>query len=82
MSNSIPAKISNKKETILPDAIEPLNINKTLETIENDLSFSSCLKNLRLQNLNRIILGQMNINSIRNKFDCLVDAIDGNLMFF
>ena len=51
MSNSIPAKISNEKETILPDAIEPFNINKTLETIENDLSFSSCLKNLRLQNL-------------------------------
>ncbi|XP_057290348.1 uncharacterized protein LOC130613047 [Hydractinia symbiolongicarpus] len=49
------------------------------KTIENDISFSSCLKNLRLQNFNRIILGQININSVRNKFDCLVDAIDGNL---
>ena len=39
-------------------------------------------KNLRLirqENLNRIILAHLNINSIRNKFDLLANQITGNV---
>ena len=35
--------------------------------------------NVRKRNLKRIILGHLNINSIRNKFDLLVDQIKGNV---
>ena len=30
------------------------------------------LKNMRLQNVNRLICVQLNINSIRNRFDSLI----------
>ena len=36
------------------------------------------LKNLRLKNVNRLICAQLNINSIRNKFDSLVDIVNNN----
>ena len=36
------------------------------------------LKNLRLKNVNRSICVQLNINSIRNKFNSLVDIINNN----
>ena len=36
------------------------------------------LKNLRLKNVNRLICAQLNINSIRNKFDSLVNIINNN----
>ena len=36
------------------------------------------LKNLRLKNVNRLICAQLNINSIRNKFNSLVDIINNN----
>ena len=31
-----------------------------------------------LKNLNKVIVGHLNINSIRNKFDFLADQIQGN----
>ena len=37
------------------------------------------LKNLRLKNVNRLICAQLNINSIRNKFDLLVNLISNNI---
>ena len=36
------------------------------------------IKNLRLNNVNKLICAQLNINSIRNKFDSLVDIINNN----
>ena len=36
------------------------------------------LKNLRLKNVNRLICAQLNINSIKNKFNSLVDIINNN----
>ena len=35
------------------------------------------LKEIRTKNLNRIVLAQLNINSLRNKFDVLIDQITG-----
>ena len=37
------------------------------------------LKNLRLKNVNRMICAQLNINSIRNKFNSLVDITNNNI---
>ena len=37
------------------------------------------LGSLRRDNLNRFIIAQMNINSIRNKFDLLTEELSGNI---
>ena len=37
------------------------------------------LKTIRKHNLNRIVVGHLNINSLRNKFDCLIEQITGNI---
>ena len=39
-------------------------------------SSSSILQSLRVKNVDKTVLGHLNINSIRNKFDMLVDIID------
>ena len=41
-------------------------------------SFKS-LKEVCLQNLNRIVLAHLNINFLRNKFDALVEQVSGNV---
>ena len=41
-------------------------------------SFKS-LKEVCLQNLNRIVLAHLNINFLRNKFDALVKQVSGNV---
>ena len=41
--------------------------------------FSITLKKIRIKNLHRIIIAHININSIRNKFDFLFDAISENI---
>ena len=40
-------------------------------------SFKS-LKEVRLKNLNRIVLAHLNFNSLRNKFDAIVEQVSGN----
>ena len=44
-----------------------------------DFNFKECLKDIRQNNLNCPILGQLNINSIRNKFSFLASQIGNNL---
>ena len=41
-------------------------------------SFKS-LKKVRLKNLNRIVLARLNISSLRNNFDALVEQVSGNV---
>ena len=48
------------------------------EVNSEDVSFKS-LKDIRIKNLNRIVLAHLNINSLRNKFDLLADQIKGNV---
>ena len=40
---------------------------------------SRILKNLRLKNVNRLTYAQLNINSLRNKLDSLVDIVNNNI---
>ena len=42
----------------------------------------SILNNLRIKNSSRIILGHLNVNSIRNKFDMVSDLISGKIDIF
>ena len=42
----------------------------------------SFLKDIRINNINRLIIGQLNINSLRNKFEQLSTMINGNIDVF
>ena len=42
----------------------------------------SILKHLRIQNFNKIIIGHLNVNSIRNKIHAISDLIGGKLDIF
>ena len=57
---------------------ESISLNKSVQNNEN-VFFGEKLKALRIANLNRIIIAQININSIRNKFDALASSIRGNV---
>ena len=37
------------------------------------------MKNIKITNLNRIVISHININSIRNKFKLLAEAVMGNV---
>ena len=54
------------------------SLNKFIQNNVNE-SFGGKLKSLRIANLNRVIIAQININSIRNKVDALVSGIRGNV---
>ena len=45
----------------------------------NELNCQKTLKLIRKDNLNKIIHAHLNINSIRNKFDCLSEEVKGNI---
>ena len=75
----------NVNDLISSDSNHSTVIDKTLgktdildETVSNTL-FSSQLKALNLKNANRLLIGHININSIRNKFEALVDGVNQNL---
>ena len=53
---------------------EPVSIN----TIKANYNFKTKLKDIRIANLNRIDISHININSIRNKFELLAEAVTGN----
>ena len=49
------------------------------ETVKEEEGVKSSLCNLKLRNLNRLIFGQININSIRNKFELLFSLVLNNI---
>ena len=57
---------------------ELVSSNKSIQNNENEF-FGEKLKSLRIANLNCITTAQLNINSIRYKFDALVSSIRGNV---
>ena len=48
------------------------------ETVKEEEGVKSSLCNLKLRNLNRLIFGQININSIRNMFELLFSLVSNN----
>ena len=83
----------NKNQTSVSNSIETLNEvifesdgsilldQSTLSTLiyESISDPFEKLKNTRLKNPNRLIIAQLNINSLRNKFDLLVQMLLNNL---
>ena len=57
------------------------HLNKSNTDIDHcsNSYFGDQLSSLRKKNLNRLIFAHLNINSIRNKFDQLVNGIKGNI---
>ena len=55
-----------------------VSLNKSIQNNENEF-FGEKLKSLRKANLNRIVIAEININSIRNKFNALVSGIRSNV---
>ena len=56
-----------------------LNTPSNTQTQNIELNSYTSLNDLRCKNMNKIIFGQLNINSIRNKFDILKDMISGKV---
>ena len=56
---------------------KPLNNSKSLLSDQKNLG--SNLHKVRIENPSRIIFGQININSIRNKFDLLMNIIKNEI---
>ena len=56
-----------------------LSANCNYTEVNDDTSDLDILKDLRCKNLNRILIGHLNINSLRNKFEILVSSIAVNL---
>ena len=52
-------------------------VSTTTVTSKDD--FKTKLKDIRIANLNRIVISHININSIRNKFELLAEAVMGNV---
>ena len=55
-----------------------VGLNKSVQNNENEF-FGEKLKSLGIANLNSIIIAQINIYSLRNRFDALVSGIRSNL---
>ena len=57
--------------------------NLHLENIEDGVldleNVINALKSLRKRNFNKLIIAQLNINSIRNKRDALANIVPGNI---
>ena len=53
------------------------SVSITCQSLEDN--FKDTLKKLRINNLNRVIISQININSIRNKIELLSEAVLGNI---
>ena len=50
------------------------------EKINFKCNFENDLKFLRKRNMHKIVMGQISIKSIRNKFDSLMAAVAGNIV--
>ena len=55
------------------------DLNKTIRMSIGKSTPKYDIKRLKLSNPNKIILGHLNINSVRSKFECLRDIINNNI---
>ena len=75
----------SKTTAILSDHDVPHSLSRNIngsvsiscQSLEDN--FKDALKKLRIKNLNRVIISQININSIRNKIELLSEAGLGNI---
>ena len=87
LSNQFAEAISNtiNRQSVLHSLANNDSMNSTRDTDGNKAKFKgkqlsgSNLKTIRKGNIKKLIIGQININSLRDKFDCLVQQITGNV---
>ena len=74
-SSKTAAILSDNSSHTLPRNVSgPVHI--TCKSAEDN--FNDTLKKLRIKNLNRVIISQINISSIRNKIELLLESFSGN----
>ena len=59
--------------------ISNMDGSKHADSLNEDISPYNVLKNIRVSNINRLVIGHLNINSLRNKFEALKSIVSGNL---
>ena len=71
---------SDHKSSVLDSPLFSRNAENEMEDLDiNDLDPNKILKSVRFLNVNRLIIGQLNINSLRNKFESLKALMMGNI---
>ena len=80
----------NSEFELNDDRITPTPVSSTnssfdttnSSSLENPEAFKNAgeeIKNLKISNINRVVFGHLNINSLRNKFEDLKEIIKGNI---
>ena len=72
---------SNVNVTLITNIQNSVNVPliTNIQNSVNEESFNQKLHSLRKSNLHRVIFAQININSLRNIFDLLINSINGNI---
>ena len=80
-SNSVShsPNLVNDYESITPYTAADMRVKETTERCSQHSESNAFLNNIRISNANRLIIGQLNINSLRNKIDALKTVISGKL---
>ena len=84
LSSENPCKISSsdRPSLLTDDSISPLNPSAATTPLAADTDTTdakSKLKLLRVRNTGRVIIGYLNINSVRNNFDALREIVSQSL---
>ena len=80
-STFYPARSADISTNINDDEIIPLGqSNNSIENcVENEKTANAILHDLRVKNWKRVIVGALNINSLRNKIHMLADLVVGKI---
>ena len=80
LSSNLGHKVSTSSSKLNPEA-PPFTSNRTVGNNPIRLGHDALtiLKNIRIENMKNVIIGQLNINSLRNKHHALVELLRGNL---
>ena len=60
---------------LVPASLDPSKECSGSADVQGDLDAATILKQIRISNLKNVIIGQLNINSLRNKFYALLELI-------
>ena len=77
-----PHSIPSSNASHVANSEEPLILiseSNNVARADEDIDDLTKLKNIRLSNVNRLIVAQLNINSLRNKFHTLIDIVSGKV---
>ena len=71
----------NYNDSSYISTISNLNTSERIYDVfeENDVDPSKILNDLRIKNINRLVIGHLNVNSVERKFESLKEVIQGNI---